>query len=138
MYAKKESPKSGNPKNQTSVKKLLTSVIGSLEDDKAVEINTIDLKDKTSIADFMVVASGRSSRQVAAIAGHLVQRLKKDKLAIPQIEGLPQADWVLIDAGDVIVHVFRPEVRDYYGLEKMWSVDLNAGEGKGVAPEQGQ
>lgn len=135
MYAKKESPKAGNPagnpNEKASVKKLLTSVIGSLEDDKAVEIHTIDLENKSSIADFMVVASGRSSRQVAAIASHLVQRLKKEKLASPQIEGLAQADWVLIDAGDVIVHVFRPEVRDYYGLEKMWSVDLNAGEGEG-------
>ncbi len=126
MYAKKETPKSGSPRKKTSVKKLLTSVVGSLEDDKAVEINTIDLKNKSSIADFMVVASGRSSRQVAAIASHLVRRLKKEKLASPQVEGLPQADWVLIDAGDVIVHVFRPEVRDYYGLEKMWSVDFNA------------
>ncbi|MCH8862586.1 MAG: ribosome silencing factor [Proteobacteria bacterium] len=121
-------PKVGNPKRNTSVKKLLTSVIDSLEDDKAIEIHTIDLKNKSSIADFMVVASGRSSRQVAAIAAHLVQRLKQENLAVAQIEGLPQADWVLIDAGDVIVHVFRPEVRDYYSLEKMWSVDLNSGE----------
>lgn len=129
MYArKKRTPKAGNPKRNTSVKKLLTSVIDSLEDDKAIEIHTIDLKNKSSIADFMVVASGRSSRQVAAIATHLVQRLKSEKLVVPQIEGLPQADWVLIDAGDVIVHVFRPEVRDYYSLEKMWSVDLNSGE----------
>ena len=121
-------PKAGNPKRNTSVKKLLTSVIDSLEDDKAIEIHTIDLKNKSSIADFMVVASGRPSRQVAAIAAHLVQRLKQENLAVAQIEGLPQADWVLIDAGDVIVHVFRPEVRDYYSLEKMWSVDLNSGE----------
>lgn len=127
MHAKKRAPRKGTQQN-TSVKKLLTSVIGSLEDDKAVDIHTIDLKNKSSIADFMVVASGRSSRQVAAIAGHLVQRLKDEKLVIPRIEGLPQADWVLIDAGDVIVHVFRPEVRDYYGLEKMWSVDLNSDE----------
>lgn len=129
MHAKKKrAPKVGTPKKNTSVKKLLTSVIGSLEDDKAIEIHTIDLKNKSSIADFMVVASGRSSRQVAAIAAHLVQRLKEKKLVVPRIEGLPQADWVLIDAGDVIVHVFRPEVRDYYGLEKMWSVDLNSDE----------
>lgn len=128
MYAKKGTPKSASPKKNKSVKKLLNSVVDSLEDDKAVEIHTIDLKNKSSIADFMVVASGRSSRQVAAIATHLVQRLKQQKLATPQIEGLPQADWVLIDAGDVIVHVFRPEVRDYYSLEKMWSADLNTGE----------
>lgn len=132
MHAKKETPKAGSPRKKASVKKLLTSVIGSLEDDKAVEINTIDLKNKSSIADFMVVASGRSSRQVAAIAAHLVQRLKQEKLAVPLIEGLPQADWVLIDAGDVIVHVFRPEVRDYYSLEKMWSADFNAEEGAGL------
>lgn len=132
MYARKGTPKSGNPKKHASVKKLLTSVIGSLEDDKAVEIHTIDLKNKSSIADFMVVASGRSSRQVAAIASHLVQRLKQENLAVPQVEGLPQADWVLVDAGDVIVHVFRPEVRDYYGLEKMWSADFNSEEGTGL------
>lgn len=132
MYAKKRTPKAGNPKRNTSVKKLLTSVIGSLEDDKAIEIHTIDLKNKSSIADFMVVASGRSSRQVAAIAGHLVQRLKEEKLVVPRTEGLPQADWVLIDAGDVIVHVFRPEVRDYYGLEKMWSADFSTGEDAGL------
>ena len=133
MNAKKATPKTGGPVKKTLVKKtlvkkLLTSVIGSLEDDKAVEIHTIDLENKSSIADFMVVATGRSGRQVSAIANHLVQRLKKEKLASPQIEGLAQADWVLIDAGDVIVHVFRPEVRDYYSLEKMWSVDLNADE----------
>ena len=128
MNAKKATPKTGGPAKKALVKKLLTSVIGSLEDDKAVEIHTIDLENKSSIADFMVVATGGSSRQVSAIANHLVQRLKKEKLASPQIEGLAQADWVLIDAGDVIVHVFRPEVRDYYSLEKMWSVDLNADE----------
>lgn len=132
MYARKGTPKAGNPKKYASVKKLLTSVIGSLEDDKAVEIHTIDLKNKSSIADFMVVASGRSSRQVAAIASHLVQRLKQENLAVAQVEGLPQADWVLVDAGDVIVHVFRPEVRDYYGLEKMWSADFNSEEGTGL------
>lgn len=128
MKAKKATPRTGGPAKKALVKKLLTSVIGSLEDDKAVEIHTIDLENKSSIADFMVVATGGSSRQVSAIANHLVQRLKKEKLASPQIEGLAQADWVLIDAGDVIVHVFRPEVRDYYSLEKMWSVDLNADE----------
>lgn len=132
MYAKKRTPKAGNLKRNTSVKKLLTSVIGSLEDDKAIEIHTIDLKNKSSIADFMVVASGRSSRQVAAIAGHLVQRLKEEKLVVPRTEGLPQADWVLIDAGDVIVHVFRPEVRDYYSLEKMWSADFSTDEDAGL------
>ncbi len=132
MYARKGTPKAGKPKRNTSVKKLLTSVIGSLEDDKAIEIHTIDLKNKSSIADFMVVASGRSSRQVAAIAGHLVQRLKEEELVVPRTEGLPQADWVLIDAGDVIVHVFRPEVRDYYGLEKMWSADFNTDEDAGL------
>ena len=120
MYARKGPPKSGNPKKHASVKKLLTSVIGSLEDDKAVEIHTIDLKNKSSIADFMVVASGRSSRQVAAIASHLVQRLKQENLAVAQVEGLHQADWVLVAAGDVLVHVFRPEVRAYDGLGKVW------------------
>jgi ribosome-associated protein len=104
---------------------LHDAVIKSLDDDKAEEILSIPLAGKTAIADFMVIASGRSSRQVAAMAEHLQERLRNSKRKV-RIEGLPQGDWVLIDAGDVIVHLFRPEVRSFYNLEKMWSVDVPA------------
>lgn len=109
-----------------AVKDLLDIVTGSLEDDKAIDVTTIDLKGKSSIADFMVVASGRSRRQVGAISDHLLRRLKQGGAGSPSTEGLPRADWVLIDAGDVVVHIFRPEVRSFYNLEKMWSADLDA------------
>ncbi len=84
----------------------------------------IDLVGKTSIADLMIIASGRSARHVTAVVGHLTERLKKGGLPPRAVEGLPKADWVLVDAGDVIVHVFRPEVREFYNLEKMWAVPL--------------
>ncbi|WP_439648356.1 ribosome silencing factor [Croceibacterium aestuarii] len=99
---------------------LLNSVLESLEDDQAQDIVTIPLEGKSSIADYMIVASGRSTRQVAAIATKLAERLKKAGQGSPRIEGLPAADWVLIDAGDVVVHLFRPEVRSFYNLERMW------------------
>lgn len=99
---------------------LLDRIISSLEDDKAEKIVAIPLKGKSSMADHMVVCSGRSSRQVAAIAEKLTDRLKQDVGILCKIEGKDQGDWVLIDAGDVVVHVFRPEVREFYQLEKMW------------------
>jgi nicotinate-nucleotide adenylyltransferase len=99
---------------------LLRRVIDSLEDGKAEEVITIDLAGKTTIADYMVVASGRSARQVAALTDHLEQILP-GRIAV---EGKRQGDWVLIDAGDVIVHIFRPEIRAYYNLEKMWGSAL--------------
>lgn len=99
---------------------LLAIVLTSLDDDQAQEIVTIPLKGKSSIADFMIVASGRSTRQVAAIAQKLQERIKRAGFPAARIEGLPAADWVLVDAGDVIVHLFRPEVRSFYGIERMW------------------
>lgn len=99
---------------------LLDLVLNSLQDDKAEDIITIDLAGKSTIADFMVVASGRSTRQVNAIADKLSRRLKEVFGITPRHEGKAAGDWVLIDAGDVIVHVFRPEVREFYQLEKMW------------------
>ncbi len=99
---------------------LYDLVMTSLDDDQAQEVVTISLEGKSSIADHMVVASGRSSRQVAAIAQKLAERIKQAG-GSARIEGLPSADWVLIDAGDVIVHIFRPEVRSFYNLERMWS-----------------
>jgi ribosome-associated protein len=95
----------------------------SLEDSKGEEIASINITGKSSMADYMVVASGRSARHVAAIADRLVDDLKQAGSGKIRVEGLPAADWVLIDAGDVIVHVFRPEVRAFYNLEKMWRAE---------------
>jgi ribosome-associated protein len=99
---------------------LLAHVLKSLDDDQALDIVEIDLRGKSEIADYMIVCSGRSSRQVVSISDKLTERLKRDHGIVSKVEGKDGGDWVLIDAGDVIVHVFRPEVRDYYQLEKMW------------------
>ena len=96
-------------------------ILQSLDDDQAVEVVTIPLAGKSSIADHMVIASGRSSRQVASMAIKLGERVKALTGRAPRMEGMPIADWVLIDAGDVIVHLFRPEVRSFYNLERMWA-----------------
>ena len=101
---------------------LTRGIMASLDDAKAEDILTIDLEGKTSIADLMVIASGRSTTHVNAIADRVI-RSCKDNGVIARIEGMPQCDWVLLDAGDVIIHVFRPEVRQFYNLEKMWGVD---------------
>ena len=97
----------------------LKTVLASLEDSKAENIVSIDIQGKSSLGDYMVVASGRSHRHVAAVADNLLKALK-DAGTRARVEGLNSADWVLIDAGDIIVHVFRPEVREFYGIEKMW------------------
>ena len=99
---------------------LLSTILASLEDDKAEDILTIPLAGKSEMADHMVIATGRSSRQVSAISEKLADRLKRDLGLIVRTEGKDLGDWVLIDAGDVVVHVFRPEVREFYQLEKMW------------------
>jgi len=98
-------------------------ILTSLDDDQAIETVSIPLAGKSSIADHMVVASGRSTRHVAAMAMKLAEKIKAASGRSPRIEGLPTADWVLIDAGDVIVHLFRPEVRSFYNLERMWAFD---------------
>ncbi|RVU04993.1 ribosome silencing factor [Novosphingobium umbonatum] len=98
-------------------------ILQSLDDDQAQEILSIPLAGKSSIADHMVIASGRSTRQVAAMAQKLAERVKHGGFGHVRIEGLPAADWVLIDAGDVVVHLFRPEVRSFYNLERMWAFD---------------
>ena len=103
------------------VEALHSLVMQSLDDDQAVEVVTIPLAGKSSIADHMVIASGRSSRQVASMANKLADKIKQQFGRIVRIEGLPVADWVLIDADDVIVHLFRPEVRTFYNLERMWA-----------------
>ncbi|WP_407696171.1 ribosome silencing factor [Sphingobium sufflavum] len=102
------------------VEALHNTILQSLDDDQAQEVISIPLAGKSSIADHMVIASGRSSRQVASMAQKLAERIKKGHGINVRTEGLPVADWVLIDAGDVIVHLFRPEVRSFYNLERMW------------------
>jgi len=116
-------PPTGFASFRADPNRLLKVVLDTLDDSKAEDVVTIDLKGKTSIGDHMVLASGRSQRHVGAVADHLIKRLKDEGYGRARVEGLPQCDWVLIDAGDVIVHVFRPEVREFYNLEKMWSAD---------------
>jgi ribosome-associated protein len=116
-------PPSGFASFRATPNRLLNVVLDTLEDAKAEDVVCIDIKGKTSIGDQMVVASGRSQRHVGAIADHLVRKLKDEGFGRVRVEGLPHCDWVLIDASDVIVHIFRPEVREFYNLEKMWSAD---------------
>lgn len=104
----------------TDPRSLLALIEASLDDDKAEDVVVIDLSEKSSFADYMVIASGRSSRHVTSIVDHLQERLKAAGIRDSAVEGMAQADWVLLDAGDVVVHVFRPEVREFYNLEKMW------------------
>jgi len=107
----------------------LSEIETCLKDLQAIEQTTIDLYNKTSLADYMVIASGRSQRHVSAMADNIQQTLKKKGFRRAKIEGLPQADWLLVDVGDVIVHLFRPEVREFYNLEKMWAPLLIGKEG---------
>jgi ribosome-associated protein len=109
--------------DDAAVSNLHALVMQSLDDDQAVEITSIPLAGKSTIADHMVIASGRSTRQVASMAQKLAQKIKQDLGRDVRVEGLATADWVLIDAQDVIVHLFRPEVRTFYNLEKMWAFD---------------
>ncbi|MET0170074.1 MAG: ribosome silencing factor [Aliihoeflea sp.] len=113
-------PSSSGMSRTVEPSQILNSVLASLEDSKAENIVPIDIHGKSSLADHMVVASGRSHRHVAAVADHLITAMKEAGLGVPRVEGLANADWVLVDTGDVIVHIFRPEVREFYNLEKMW------------------
>lgn len=110
-------------RSDMSAASLHQLVLTQLDDDQAQEIVSIPLEGKSSIADHMVIASGRSTRQVASMAQKLAEEIKKAGFGNARIEGLPAADWVLIDAGDVVVHLFRPEVRSFYNLERMWSFE---------------
>ena len=105
------------------VQALESLILTRLDDEKAQDVVFIDLKDKSSVADGMIVASGRSHRHVGAMADHLLRALKDEGYGRARVEGLPHCDWVLIDTGDVIIHLFRPEVRSFYNIEKIWSVD---------------
>ena len=110
--------------NQTEIE-LIDLVMSVLDDAKAEDIVSIDIREKSGIADFMVVASGRSNRHVGAIADQLSRAMREKDFGKPKMEGANQCDWVLVDAGDVIVHLFRPEVREFYNIEKMWSAEFS-------------
>ncbi len=112
------------PSPATTPDEVLSRITGVLEDAKAEDIVVVGLAGKSTLGDYMVIATGRSNRQVAAMADQLVKSLKEIGIGGVRPEGLRQRDWVLIDAGDVIVHLFRPEVRAFYNLEKMWGVEL--------------
>ena len=118
--------RAGASQDEIASRDLLALIDTSLDQDGAEDILDIELAGKSPIADYMVVASGRSTRHVAALADNLIERLKHDAGVASRVEGKDQADWVLIDAGDVIVHIFRPEVREFYRLEKMWLTSPDA------------
>lgn len=103
---------------------IIDLILKNLDDAKAEQTVAIDITGKSSLADHMVVTSGRSNRHVSAMADQLVKALREAGVGKPRVEGLPHADWVLVDTGDVIVHIFRPEVREFYNIEKMWTVDF--------------
>lgn len=113
-------PSPAEVSGQFAAGQALQTVLASLEDSKAEDIVSIDIHTKSSLGDYMVIASGRSHRHVAAVADHLLKALKDKGHGTARVEGLPGADWVLIDAGDIIVHIFRPEIREFYNIEKMW------------------
>ena len=140
----KELPISSSPKSNSRAKSspergrpapspLLALVEDTLEDGKAEGV-VVDLAGKSTIADHMVIATGHSQRQVGALAENLIRKIKAAKFGTPGVEGRTQGDWVLLDAGDVIVHLFRPEVRAFYNLEKMWAVVMPDGESGAAVP----
>lgn len=123
------------PENTTSAaahpatgaqKPLIDLILDTLDDAKAEETVAVDITGKSSLADHMVVTSGRSHRHVAAVADQVINALRDNGFGKPRVEGLPHADWVLVDTGDVILHIFRPEVREFYNIEKMWQADFAA------------
>ena len=115
-------PKGSEPSRLEKLQKIIT---GSLEDDKAEKIVTLDLEGRAAFTDRMIVATGLADRQIAAMAMHLEEKLREAGLKRVQIEGAAGADWVLIDAGDIVVHLFKPEARELYALERMWGADLD-------------
>jgi len=114
------------PAPASTGKPLIDLILEVLDDAKAEEIVAVDITGKSSLADHMVVASGRSHRHVAAVADQVITALRENGHGKPRVEGMTHADWILVDAGDVILHVFRPEVREFYSLEKMWQADFAA------------
>ena len=118
--------------DMSAVEAALTAILTSLDDSKAEDVVTIDIEGKSAMCDRLVIASGRSHRHVAALAEHLLTAIKDAGHGVARVEGMPNADWVLIDQGDVIVHLFRPEVRAFYNIEKMWQVPDLELEGEGT------
>jgi len=123
MAAPKKKPEPA-PAAAAPAPQIIDLILKNLDDAKAEQTVAIDITGKSSLADHMVVTSGRSNRHVSAMADQLVKALREAGLGKPRVEGLPHADWVLVDTGDVIVHIFRPEVREFYNIEKMWTVDF--------------
>ena len=109
------------PRGVVNVDDATRVVLTSLEDDKAEDILAIDIRGKSSFADMLIVASGRSARHVGALADHVMRKLKDSGVKDVRVEGMPNCDWVLVDAGDIVVHLFRPEVRSFYNIEKIWA-----------------
>ncbi len=103
---------------------MCSTIVRELEDIKAEDIIVISLSEKSDFADFMIVASGRSQRQVNAASERIRKLIKKETGEIPALEGQPRCDWVLIDANEIVIHIFQPQVRKFYNLEKMWSANL--------------
>jgi ribosome-associated protein len=114
-------PLRNRPRGVVDVDEATRIVLTSLEDDKAEDILAIDIRGKSSFADMLIVASGRSARHVGALADHVMRKLKESGVKDVNVEGVPHCDWVLVDAGDVVVHLFRPEVRSFYNIEKIWA-----------------
>ena len=112
--------------NVPSVESAVELILNTLEDAKAEETVSVDITGKSSLADHMIVTSGRSQRHVGAVADQIIRALRENGFGKPRVEGLPHCDWVLVDTGDVIVHIFRPEVREFYNIEKMWQADFSA------------
>ncbi len=127
--ARKTSTKAAALKAQPDADKTLNMILSRLDDMKAEETVTIDLRGKSAFSDYMIVTSGRANRHVGAIAENVAKGLKETGIKSIHVEGLPNCDWVLIDSGDVIVHVFRPEVREFYNLERLWTQGPSGGEG---------
>jgi len=119
-------PSPSDPDGRAVADQILRTVLASLDDSKAENTVSLDIQGKSLLADYMVITSGRSHRHVGAVADHLLRALKDAGFGAARVEGQASADWVLIDTGDVIVHIFRPEVRDFYALEKMWAEDNQA------------
>lgn len=128
MQATSETHSVTEPPQALAAEDILNIAVSALDDNKAEDITSINLAGKTSIADYMVIASGRSQRQVAALADYVIRGLKAEGHKDLLVQGLEQADWVLIDAGDVVIHIFRPEVRSFYNLDKMWGTALEESE----------
>ena len=126
-------PSSGDQALPVGQSDLERAIIAKLDDDKALDMVLIDLRGKSPMSDAMIVASGRSNRHVGALADHLLRLFKEMGLGKVKVEGLPHCDWVLLDAGDVIVHLFRPEVRTFYNIEKIWAIDSAHRGGAGAA-----